>query len=31
MWRSVILNKSTQINAPPKVFSSFNEANGPEL
>ena len=31
MWRSVICNKSTEINAPPQVFLSFNEANGAEL
>ena len=31
MWRSVICNKSTEINALPQVFLSFNEANGAEL
>ena len=31
MWRSVIFNKSTEINAPPQVFLSLNEDNGPEL
>ena len=31
MWKSVIYNKSTEINAPSQVFLSFNEANGPEL
>ena len=31
MWRSVILNKSTEPNAPPQVFSSLNEANSSEL
>ena len=31
MKRNVILNKYTEINAPPQVFSSFNEANDPEL
>ena len=31
MWKSVIFNKSTEINAPPQVFLSFNEAIGPEL
>ena len=31
MWRSVIFNKSTEINAPPQVFLSLNEANGTEL
>ena len=31
MGKSVIFNKSTKINAPPKVFLKLNEANGPEL
>ena len=31
MWRSAIFNKSTKINAPPRVFLSPNKANGPEL
>ena len=31
MWRNVIFNKSTEFNAPPQVFLSFNEANGTEL
>ena len=31
MWRSVISGKSTEINAPPQVFLSLKEANGPEL
>ena len=31
MWRKVIFNKSTEINAPPQVFLSFSEANTPEL
>ena len=31
MHRSVTFNKSTEINAPPQVFLSLNEANGPEL
>ena len=31
MWRKVTFNKSTEINAPPQVFLSHNEANGPEL
>ena len=31
MWRSVISDKSTEINAPPQVFLSLKEANGPEL
>ena len=30
MWRSVIFNKSTEINTP-QVFLSLNEANGPAL
>ena len=28
---SVIFNKSTEINAPPQVFPSLNEANGAKL
>ena len=28
MWRRVIFNKSTELNAPPQVFLSLNEANG---
>ena len=31
MHRSVTFNKSTEINAPPQVFLSLNEATGPEL
>ena len=31
MHRSVTFNKSTEINAPPQVFLSLNEANGLEL
>ena len=31
MWRSVILNKSTETNAPSQVLSSLNEANSSEL
>ena len=31
MWRRVIFNKSTEINAPPQMFLNLNEANGPEL
>ena len=31
MWRKVISNKSTEINAPPQVFLSLSEANTPEL
>ena len=31
MWKSVISNKSSEINAPPQVFSSLIEINGPEL
>ena len=31
MWRSVIFNKSTDVNAAPAVFLSLNEINGPEL
>ena len=31
MWRSVIFNISTEINTPPQLFLSLNEANGPEL
>ena len=31
MWRSVIFNKSIEINAPPQVFLSVNGANSPEL
>ena len=28
---AVFFNKSTEINTPPQVFLSFNEAYGPEL
>ena len=31
MFTSVIFHKSTKINAPPLVFLSKNEANGPKL
>lgn len=31
MCRSVIFNEATEINAPPQVHLSLNEANGPEL
>ena len=31
MHRSVTFNKSNEINAPPQVFLSLNEANGLEL
>ena len=31
MWRNVIFNKSTELNAPPQVFLSLNEANGLEF
>ena len=31
MWRNVISNKSTELNAPPQVFLSLNKANGLEL
>ena len=31
MWRSVIFDQSTEINAPPQVFLSLNEVSGPEL
>ena len=31
MWRSVVFNKSTEINASTHVFLSLNKANGPEL
>ena len=31
MRRSVTFNKSTEINTPPQVFLSLNEANGLEL
>ena len=31
MFTSVIFHKSTKINAPPLVFLSKNEANGPRL
>ena len=31
MWRNVIFNKSTELNALPQVFLSLNEANGLEL
>ena len=31
MWRSVIFNKSIEINAPPQMYLSLNEANGAEL
>ena len=31
MWRSVIFNKSTEINAPLQLFLSLNKDNGPEL
>ena len=31
MWRSVIFNKSTELNASPQVFLSLNKANGLDL
>ena len=31
MWRSVIFNKSTEINTAPQVLLSLKEANGPEF
>ena len=31
MWRNVIFNKSTKINAPPQVFLSLNETNDSEM
>ena len=31
MWRNVIFNKFTELNALPQVFLSLNEANGLEL
>ena len=31
MWKSVISNKSSEINAPLQVFPSLIEINGPEL
>ena len=31
MRRNVTFNKSTELNAPPQVFLSLNEANGLEL
>lgn len=31
MWKSVISNKSSEINAAPQVFPSLIEINGPEL
>ena len=31
MWRSVIFNKSTEINTPPQMFLSLNQFNGPKL
>ena len=31
MWRNVIFDKSTELNAPPQVFLSLNEASGLEF
>ena len=31
MWRSVIFNKSTEINASLQLFLSLNKDNGSEL
>ena len=31
MWKSVIFDKSTEINAAPPVFLCLNEINGPAL